>query len=411
MNRIFSYRSLLLITVTLFGLTACQTETTSKSAKQEAPKQETLPSQAASSDQAEPAISLPPMTENDKSLKAASWAKLPGWQHEAVLPAWNTFLQSCKSLGKQPTWQAVCSQASTIGTVNEETARNFLEHYFTPHQVTNADGTTTGLATGYYEPLLTGSRKPSSRYRYPVYTAPDNLLTIDLQQLQPGTEKSALRGRLEGRKIVPYYTRAEIESNRGLLKGKELLWVEDEVELFFLQIQGSGRVVLEDGSMVKVGYADHNGHPYKSIGKVLIDQGELPAWRVSMQAIKQWGKQNPEKLKPLLHQNDRFIFFRELPTDLTGPVGALGVPLTAGRSLAVDPASVPLGAPVYLATTWPNTSKPLNRLMVAQDTGSAIKGGVRADFFWGYGEKALAQAGKMKQPAQMWVLLPKKYQQ
>ncbi|MCC6916677.1 MAG: MltA domain-containing protein [Nitrosomonas sp.] len=344
-------------------------------------------------------------------LKAASWSKLPGWQHESLIPAWNTFMQSCKSLEKHPPWQEVCSQAASIRQTSEQTVRKFLENHFEPYQVTNPDGSTTGLATGYYEPLLKGSRKYSSRFRYPIYAAPDNLLAIELKDTQPGAGQTSLRGRLQGRKIVSYYTRAEIENNRNLLKGKELLWVEDEVELFFLQIQGSGRIVLEDGETVKVGFADHNGHPYRSIGKVLIDRGDLPAWQASMQGIKQWGRQNPTKLKSLLQQNARYIFFRELPPELTGPIGALGVPLTAGRSLAIDPSSIPLGAPVYLATTWPNTARPLNRLMIAQDTGSAIKGGVRADFFWGYSPDAQVQAGKMKQQAQMWVLLPKQYRE
>ncbi len=394
----------LLITA-LLGLSGCQTETTSTKSPPSTP--EKPPASIAT-----PPASLPheavPDAKNKSRLKVSNWSMLPDWQQETLLPAWHTFMQSCKTLERRPSWRKICLQASVVNQGDEQAVRYFLEHHFTPHQVINADGTITGLATGYYEPLLKGSRKPSRRFRYPVYSPPENLLTIELGDVLPGTSPASVRGRLEGRKIIPYYTRAEIENNRNLLKGKELLWVEDEVELFFLQIQGSGRVILENGETVKIGYADHNGHPYRSIGKRLIDQGELPAWQVSMQAIKRWGQQNPDKLKALLQYNARYIFFRELPADLSGPIGALGVPLTAGRSLAVDPDSVPLGAPVYLSTTWPNTTRPLNRLMIAQDTGSAIKGGVRADFFWGYGPEALNQAGKMKQPAKMWVLLPRK---
>ncbi|SDW13281.1 membrane-bound lytic murein transglycosylase A [Nitrosomonas europaea] len=391
-----------------FGLTSCKTETSITTRPATPPaKVAAIPTDP---QPAQPALDMGNKVEK-KSLKAASWSMLPGWQHENLIPAWNTFIQSCKSLERRPSWQEVCAQATTLRPTSERAIRNFVENHFAPYQVTNPDGTTTGLATGYYEPLLKGSRKYSSRFRYPIYSAPDNLLTIELKDTQSGAGQTSLRGRLQGRKIIPYYTRAEIENNRNLLKGKELLWVEDEVELFFLQIQGSGRVVLEDGKTVKIGFADHNGYPYRSIGKILIDRGELPAWKVSMQAIKQWGRQNPAKLKPLLQQNARYIFFRELPPDLTGPVGALGVPLTAGRSLAIDPESVPLGAPVYLSTTWPNTAQPLNRLMIAQDTGSAIKGGVRADFFWGHSPEAQVQAGKMKQQAQMWVLLPKQYRE
>ncbi|MXS86519.1 murein transglycosylase [Nitrosomonas sp. HPC101] len=392
-----------------FGLTGCKTETTSTRSS----TSPTPPKTAAVSTDSQPAQSVQDMETGveKESLKAASWSMLPGWQHENLVPAWNTFIQSCKSLERHPSWQEVCAQAATLRPANERAIRHFLENHFAPYQVINPDGTTTGLATGYYEPLLKGSRKHTNRFRYPIYSAPDNLLTIELKETQSSAGQPSLRGRLQGRKIIPYYTRAEIESNRNLLKGKELLWVDDEVELFFLQIQGSGRIVLENGETVKIGYADHNGYPYRSIGKILIERGELPAWQVSMQSIKQWGRQNPDKLKPLLQQNARYIFFRELPTDLSGPIGALGVPLTAGRSLAIDPDSVPLGAPVYLATTWPNTTQPLNRLMIAQDTGSAIKGGVRADFFWGHSPEAKTQAGKMKQQAQMWVLLPKQYQE
>jgi membrane-bound lytic murein transglycosylase A len=179
------------------------------------------------------------------------------------------------------------------------------------------------------------------------------------------------------------------------------------VELFFLQIQGSGRIELVDGRQIKVGYADQNGHPYVSIGKKLIEMGEMKLEDASMQGIKAWGEKNPGKLMALLELNPSYVFFRELPENLTAPLGALGVPLTNEYSIAIDPKSVPLGSPVFLATTQPNSAIPLNRLMLAQDTGGAIRGQVRADFFWGFGEKAGAQAGRMKQQGRMWVLFPK----
>jgi membrane-bound lytic murein transglycosylase A len=179
--------------------------------------------------------------------------------------------------------------------------------------------------------------------------------------------------------------------------------------VFFLHIQGSGQVELENGERLRVGYAEQNGHPFRSLGRLLIQRGELPAERASMQGIKDWAKRNPRKVQEFLNANPSYVFFRELPRDLSGPIGALGVPLTAERSIAVDPRVVPLGVPVYLATTWPNTAQPLNRLMVAQDTGGAINGGVRADFFWGFGDAAGNQAGKMRQAGRMWVLLPKGY--
>lgn len=340
------------------------------------------------------------------NFKATEWSALTGWTDDDIMPAWDAFLQSCIVLVKQPLWKEACSAANTIKQPNNTVLRNFFETHLTPHQILNNDGTDDGLVTGYYEPLLLGSREPSERYRYPLHGAPDGLLSIDLGEAHPELENIKPRGRLDGEKIVPYYTRAEIKQDPEILRHYEFLWVDDEVELFFLQIQGSGRIVLENGEIIRIGYADHNGHPYRSIGKLLVERNELLLEQASMQGIKQWGEQNPDKLDELLHQNSRYIFFRELPNNLSGPLGALGVPLTAGRSIAIDPRAVPQGAPVFLATTWPNTDKELQRLMVAQDTGSAIKGNVRVDFFWGFGQEAAEQAGKMKQQGKIWALLP-----
>lgn len=347
------------------------------------------------------------------TLKAADWSALTGWTDDDIMPAWDAFLRSCTVLISRPLWQETCTQAISIQQPDSLTLRQFFESRFVPHQVLNADGGNDGLITGYYEPLLKGSRKSSGRYRYPLYATPDELLIVDLGEAYPELKNMRLRGRLQGRKVVPYYSRAEIENgmNKGasVLQGRELVWVEDAVELFFLHIQGSGRVELENGGVVRIGYAEQNGHPYKSIGRLLVERGELALEKASMQGIKAWGQNNPDKLNELLQQNPSYVFFRELPADLPGPLGALGVPLTAGRSLAVDPRAIPQGAPVFLATTWPNSGKQLQRLMVAQDTGGAIKGGVRADFFWGFGPEAGDQAGKMKQSGKMWVLMPNGY--
>ncbi len=339
----------------------------------------------------------------------AQWMDLPGWFEDDLRPAWDAFLKSCTVLKRQQLWQEVCDGAAEMHETDKAGLRTFFERYFSPYQIIDSDGSDTGLVTGYYEPLLHGSRKPSKHYRYPLYTAPDELLTIDLGAQYPELSDLRLRGRLDGRKVVPYYSRTEIMNNPDILKGHELLWVDDEVELFFLQIQGSGRVKLDTGEIIKIGFADQNGYPYRSVGRILVQQGELPLEKASMQGIKQWGKENPDKLPSLLQQNARFVFFRELPDNLSGPIGSIGVPLTAERSIAIDPRSVPQGVPVFLATTWPNTSKPLNRLMLAQDTGGAIKGGIRADFFWGYGPEAASQAGKMKQQGRMWLLMPQGY--
>ncbi|SET03984.1 membrane-bound lytic murein transglycosylase A [Nitrosomonas marina] len=355
-----------------------------------------------------PEIKLPDETRLSTHV-VAHWPNLPGWSEDDLYAAWQAFKQSCSVLRQQLIWQEVCNAATNMQATDNKSLRMFFENQFTPYQVIANDGNKKGLVTGYYEPLLHGSRQPSEHYRYPVYGAPDELLTIDLGTLYPELKDLRLRGRLDGRRVVPYYSRAEIMSDPTILKGHELFWVNDEVELFFLQIQGSGRILLESGEIVKVGFADQNGYPYNSIGRILVQQGELPLEKASMQGIKQWGQLNPDKLPLLLEQNARFVFFRELPEDLSGPIGALGVPLTAGRSIAIDPRSIPQGAPVFLATTWPNTDKPLNRLMVAQDTGSAIKGGIRVDFFWGYGPEAASQAGRMKQQGSIWVLMPNSY--
>lgn len=342
-------------------------------------------------------------------LQSIGWEAVAGWQDEDLTASWEAFRQSCAALQKQPAWQAPCAAATGVPTPNNTVLREFFEQYFIPYQATQPDGSADGLITGYYEPLLNGSRTPSKRFHYPLYGLPDDLLIVDLSNVYPELKNLRLRGRLDGRRVVPYYNRAEIDNGAAPLKGKELYWVDDAVDLFFLQIQGSGRIVLPDGETVRVGYADQNGHPYKSIGKALVERGDLPLEKASMQGIKDWGRQNPNKLPELLNLNASYVFFRDLPNHLPGPLGALGVPLTAGRSIAVDPRHIPLGAPVFLSTTWPNSSKPLNRLMLAQDTGGAIRGVVRADFFWGFGKDAGKQAGSMKQSGKMWVLLPKGY--
>jgi membrane-bound lytic murein transglycosylase A len=337
----------------------------------------------------------------------SNWDKLPDWTTLDLTPSWSALMQSCRVLKTKPQWQTVCSGAEVIDKNDNIAQRLFYEDKLKPFQVINNDGSEQGMITGYYEPLLKGSRFKSPRFRFPLYAAPDDMLEIDLGDIFPQLKGQRIRGRLAGKKVVPYYKRAEIDAGTEGLKGRELFWVENAVELFFLQIQGSGRIELADGRQIKVGYADQNGHPYVSIGRKLIEMGEMKLEDASMQGIKAWGERNPDKLQALLELNPSYVFFRELPDTLSAPLGALGVPLTNEYSIAVDPKSIPLGAPVFLATTQPNSQLPLNRLMLAQDTGGAIRGQVRADFFWGFGEKAGAQAGRMKQQGRMWVLFPK----
>ena len=232
---------------------------------------------------------------------------------------------------------------------------------------------------------------------------------MDLESVNPELKGLRLRGRIEGNRLVPYWTRAEIEARDG--SGAPVIaWVEDPVELFFLQIQGSGQIELAPGERLRLGYGDQNGHPYRSMGRFLVDRGEMTLDQASMQGIKAWAAANPRKLREALDANPSYVFFRELRPRASrrdGPLGTLGAPLTAGYSIAVDPRYVPLGAPVFLATTWPLSTQPLERLMAAQDTGGAIRGAVRADFYWGSGSEAGALAGRMRQRGRMWILWPR----
>ncbi|WP_442880965.1 murein transglycosylase A [Aromatoleum sp.] len=339
-------------------------------------------------------------------LQPAAWSDLPGWTEDDHARAWPALLESCKAFARQPRWQTPCDAAKALGDKPATpVVRKFIEARFQPWAVVNANGSRDGLITGYYEPLIKGSRTRSERYPWPVHGVPRDMLTIDFGDLYPETRNLRLRGRIVGNKVVPYWTRAELD-RMPESPAPTLLWAADPIDLFFLQVQGSGRVELPDGSRVRIGYADQNGHPYQSIGRWLIAQGELPVEKASMEGIRNWARENPRRLSELLHANPSYVFFRELPPSPGGPVGALGVPLSEERSIAVDPRTIPLGAPVFLATTWPMSERPLCRLMLAQDTGGAIKGAVRADLFWGFGPEAGAMAGKMRQQGQMWVLLP-----
>jgi membrane-bound lytic murein transglycosylase A len=332
---------------------------------------------------------------------------LPGWQQDDLRQAWPAFQASCRALGAKPDWKAPCAAGKLLDPGDATAIRQFFETYFVPNLVRAPDGADAGLITGYYEPMLRGARKRGGAYQTPLYKVPDDLITVDLASVYPSLKGMRLRGRLVGKTVVPYATRADIE--RARLPGKELVWVDDPVEAFFLEVQGSGRVQLDDGETVRIAYADQNGHPYKAIGRWLIDQGELAPGEATAQGIKAWIATHPERRQELLNVNPSYVFFREerLPDPGVGPKGALGVPLTPTRSVAVDPAFIPLGAPLFLSTTEPAGDVPLQRLVMAQDTGGAIKGAVRADFFFGFGGQAADNAGRMKQRGQIWALLPR----
>ena len=354
------------------------------------------------------------------------WAALPGWEAERHAAAWPALTANCQKMpARDARWRSICQDVALFADPTDDVARAFFETRFAPYALHNDQGGVDGLITGYYEPLLYGSRVRSARYRYPVYQRPDDLLVVDLGAIYPELAGRPVRGRLQGRRVVPYLSRAEITAAPSAvtpasagqpgaanaaaepLRGNELLWVDDPVALFFLQIQGSGRVQLPDGSVVRLGYADQNGHPYQSIGAQLIARGELPREEVNLYSIRAWLAAHPHEAEDLLNSNPSFVFFslHEPPTDasLDGPPGSLGVPLTAERSAAVDPSFIALGSPLWLDTSLPGEEpRPYRRLLIAQDTGGAIKGAVRADVFFGHG----AQAGHMKQPGRLFVLLP-----
>ena len=331
-----------------------------------------------------------------------SFEALPGWPGATLEPSLRAFLRGCPKM--RQSILAACERARAVPAGDERAAREFFEASFAPYAVIAPDGADSGLVTGYYEPVLAGSRSPGGANRYPIYGVPEDLIVVDLAAVNPELRHLRLRGRLQGRRLVPYHSRAEIES--GSSKAPVIAWTADPVELFFLQVQGSGQLQLDNGEQIRLGYADQNGHPYRSLGRLLVERGELALENASMQGIKAWAAANPHKLQEALNHNASYVFFRELPP-AEGPIGALGVPLAAGFSLAVDRRYLPLGAPVYLASTYPLSDAPLERLMAAHDTGGAIRGAVRADFFWGGGAQAGATAGRMRQQGRLWLLWPR----
>jgi membrane-bound lytic murein transglycosylase A len=353
----------------------------------------------------------PEPTKVSVRYESARWSQLPGWQADQAQEAWGAFVQSCSTKTLHTALLAACAAASPMTVFSPKQVRTFFETHFAPYRIVRVESprvsSDTGLITGYYEPLLRGSRNASTIFSTALYAPPDDMLTIELGDAFPELRGKRIRGRLQGKKVLPYLDRAALQ-NHPLLKGKELVWVDNAVDAFFLEVQGSGRVQLEDGSTIRLAYADQNGQPYRSIGRYLVDRGELTLEETSAPAIRNWLDQNPARMHDVLNSNPSVVFFREERIDdpSIGPKGSLGVALTAGRSVAVDAAFIPLGAPLFLATTMPMTGAPLQRLVMAQDTGGAIRGPVRADLFWGFGATAGASAGLMKQQGQMWLLWP-----
>jgi membrane-bound lytic murein transglycosylase A len=359
-------------------------------------------------------------------LVPVSFAALPGWEGDDVSEALPAFRASCAKLARRAPeaslggaggfagmvadWLPACKAAAASGTATPDAARAFFAAQFAPFQVTD-HGEPEGLFTGYYEPLLRGSRTPDARFRYPLLKRPADLVSVDLGAFDPELAGRRIAGRVEQGRLVPYPARAAIEDGALEGRGLELLWVDDRIGKFFLEIQGSGQIRLSDGGLVRVGYADQNGHPYRAIGKDLIEMGVIPKDRMSMQAIRAWLEAHPDTAPEVMARNRSYVFFRELPelAGAPGPQGAQGVPLVPGRSLAVDRKFLPLGVPLWLDATapYPEGERPLRRLVVAQDTGGAIRGPVRGDLFWGAGPLAEHLAGHMQSRGRLFVLLPK----
>jgi membrane-bound lytic murein transglycosylase A len=340
------------------------------------------------------------------SLKPVSFAEIEGWAADDHAAAFAALLRSCRK--KSARDKPACKAALGLGEkIDRAAARRFFETQFVPHRV---EGVPPGLVTGYYEPEVNGSRERSGKFQVPVYSRPDDIVQVkpDLLRAFYNDQRSVMRQ--DGEQLVPYYTRAEIESGALHGRGLELLYLDDAVELFFMQVQGSGRVRLTDGSWVRLGYAAKNGHSYTSIGKRLLERGEKPPQGLTMQGLKSWLRADPARGRALMQENKSYVFFRELPQAEAGagPVGAQGVPLTPGRSLAVDASYHSLGTPVFVAAPGLAVGgAPFRRLMIAQDVGSAIKGPQRGDIFFGTGDAAGAIAGTTKEAARFYILLPK----
>lgn len=318
---------------------------------------------------------------------------LPNWEAEQFDIALASFVHSCKSSKTRALYNDLCKEATTV-----EDPRLFLQENFIPYKIESKEN--NGLLTGYYEPQLRGSKTKSDVYLYPLYEVPDDLITVDLSSVYPELKNYRLRGRIEGNKLIPYYTREQSDTQE--INAKIICYVDSKIEKFFLEIQGSGRVTLDTNETLYIGYANQNGHKYRAIGGYLVSIGALTKEEVSLQTIKKWLEENPQRMDEVLRYNDSLIYFEQRNKPASG---SLGLELLAKRSIAVDNRYIPLGAMLYLSA--PIRNENFSTIVLAQDTGGAIKGAVRADLFMGYGAEAMEIAGELKSPLELWILLPK----
>ena len=359
----------------------------------------------------------------NSQLEPLAWSDLGGWADDDQVAAFKTFMDSCRAILPRTTpgreagpmfsaLQHVCRRARNYVASDREKARAFFEINFRPLRIATL-GEAAGFLTGYYEPIVEGSPTWSQEFQVPLYRKPSNLIAGGRRRITEGFPNKGLVGRKFGRKkIVPYYDRGEIEE--GVLTGRnlEICWLHDPIDLLFIQIQGSARIRMPDGSITRVNYAAHNGHPYQPVGRYLIENGAIPREEMSMDRIRKWMEENPDDAREIRAKNKSYVFFREVPLSSTEePKGAQGVSLTPGRSIAVDKALHIYGTPFYIEAELPiDSTQPttkFRRLMVGQDTGSAIVGPARADLYFGAGQQAGKVAGRVRHPGRFAMLVPR----
>jgi membrane-bound lytic murein transglycosylase A len=360
---------------------------------------------------------------HELNLHKVAFSQLPGWHSVNPKKSLLAFQISCKAFLKQAPdkavgsqfidlkakdWYPVCEAVNQLDASSNDEIKQFFQTWFSPVEFYE-DKPVNGLFTGYFMPLLHGSLTKTSKYNVPIYGLPKSMVTANLRLFSADLAHRKIVGRVHHQKVLPFYTRAEI--NQGVIDGDApvIVWVDNPLDRLTLEIEGSGVVQLTDGSQIVVGYAGENGAPYTSIARVLIDQGVMTRDNASMQHIRRYLDEHPHKMNAVLNRNKSFVFFTKLKQSVA--LGSQGVALTPGYSLAVDRKWVPMGVPIWLTTTRPDhqseQQKEFHRLMIAQDTGGAIRGAVRGDVYWGAGEKATEIAGRMKNMGHYWLLLPR----
>jgi membrane-bound lytic murein transglycosylase A len=333
-------------------------------------------------------------------LEEISFEEIDGFYDDDLTYALEVYKKDCKRAKRYELFKEVCQKAESATD-----AESFFTNNFQVYKLLDNEMNDKGTITGYYEPLLYGSLEKTDKYQYPIYKTPDDMIVVDLSSVYPKLKKYRLRGKIKGNKLIPYDARKEFESRDNKENLEVIAYVDNKVDLFLLQIQGSGKVKLESGPIINVGYSNQNGRRYKSIGKYMLKKGYINRNQASIQGMKKYFEANPQMVDEILNINESYVFFVE---NKKGATGSLGSELTAKRNLAVDRKYIPLGMPVFIDTKNPVTKEPIQKLMVAADTGGAIKGEIRADFFWGYGDNAFEYAGRMKEKGKLYIFVPKK---